>query len=59
MAPILVRIPCLKRWSAIDKKRLSRILDAKGVASERGVDRMISTHTTLEKALRELTPTDY
>jgi len=54
LAPLLVRIPGLAEWSARDRRRLVRILRAKGGPSERAVDRLIRAHEPLCAGLRGL-----
>jgi len=65
LAPLLVRIPGLAAepgersggdtpWSARDRRRLRRILRAKGAPSERDVDRLIRGHELLCAGLRLL-----
>ena len=54
LAPLLATIPDLEYWSASDKKRVLRILYAKGGPDEREVDRMIRAHRRLCESLREL-----
>ena len=54
LAPILTRIPDLARWTASERKRLLRILRAKGGASEIGVDSLIRSHARLRRALQAL-----
>jgi len=51
LAPILGMIPELTTWSAVDKKRLLRIVRAKGSPSEAGVDRLVCGHPRFREAL--------
>ena len=53
-AAVLSLIPDLKRWSAADKKLLSRIVRAKAAAEETTYLKMMSQHERLRRAIIEL-----
>jgi hypothetical protein len=54
LAPILAMIPGLTDWSGAHKKRMLRILRAKGGSSEHNVDRLLLSHAPFRTALRNL-----
>lgn len=59
LAPILCMIPDLPKWSAQEKKRLLRIVRAKGKPSEAGVDRVVCRHARFREALFALGEPDH
>ncbi len=54
LAPIVAAIPDLNAWSVTNKKKILRILKAKGGRSETRTDRLLQNHSSLLAALREL-----
>jgi hypothetical protein len=54
MAPLVLSIPGLRRWSTPDKKQLVDLIRAKGKPHERTFVRFCNTHPRFRKAVEKM-----